>query len=146
VGTHARHDVVSALVKLAASTSYSDRADAGRALAGFAESPPARRLLVALLLDADDTFVTRETAEVLLRRRDAVGLATVASALAVADFGQTTQIVDAVFEVYGIYADQRDAAVRVCGELLDEADESQRQGVTQLRDALLRVNPVLHPA
>lgn len=74
--------MVTALVGLAGSCDYRDRADAGRCLASFAQ---AAGTLLELVLDAGDTFVTRATAEGLLRRQDKVGLAMVASALAAAD-------------------------------------------------------------
>ena len=65
-------------MELAASRDYRDRADAGRAMASFADVPEARGPLVRLVLDRDDTFVTRATAEALLRRRDSAGVAAVA--------------------------------------------------------------------
>ncbi|MFJ9779070.1 hypothetical protein ACIRSS_05775 [Amycolatopsis sp. NPDC101161] len=73
---------MAALIELAGSADYRDRADAGRGLAGFAEMPEARGPLLELVLDDRDTFVTRVTAEALLRRQDLAGLAVVASALA----------------------------------------------------------------
>src|SRR5947209_466677 len=82
---NARRASVIALNDLAGGEDYRDRADAGRGLAGFAEMPEAHETLVKLILDTDDTFVTRATAEALLRRKDVVGLAVVAAALAVAD-------------------------------------------------------------
>src|SRR5690349_16364572 len=81
----ARRAAVAALIELAGSANYRDRADAGRSLASFAEVPEAGRTLLGLVLDAGDTFVTRVTAEALLRRQDTVGLAVVAAALAEAD-------------------------------------------------------------
>jgi hypothetical protein len=70
----ARRAAVIALIGLARSRDYRDRADAGRALASFAETPEAQGPLLELVLDAGDTFVTRVTAEALLRRQDTVGL------------------------------------------------------------------------
>ncbi|UMP07230.1 hypothetical protein [Amycolatopsis sp. EV170708-02-1] len=84
MSNQARRAVVAALIKLAGSPGYRDRADAGRSLANFAEMPEAREPLLELVLDAGDTFVTRATAEALLRRQDSAGLAVVASALAAA--------------------------------------------------------------
>ncbi|GIE92468.1 Resolvase, N terminal domain [Actinoplanes regularis] len=69
----ARRAVVATLIGLAGSPNYRDRADAGRSLAIFAEVPEAGKALLNLVLDAGDTFVTRETATALLRRQDAVG-------------------------------------------------------------------------
>ncbi|MGI5175866.1 hypothetical protein ACQEVZ_05985 [Dactylosporangium sp. CA-152071] len=83
--TGARRAVVAALMRLAGSSGYRDRADAGAALANFAEMPEAARPLQQLLPDASDTFVTLVTADALLRRKDSVGLALVVRALADAD-------------------------------------------------------------
>lgn len=81
----ARRTVVATLIDLAGSPDYRDRADTGRSLASFAEVPKAGKALLDLVLDTGDTSVTHETATALLRRQDTVGLAVVASALAVAD-------------------------------------------------------------
>jgi hypothetical protein len=66
---------VAALIRLAGSVDHRDRTDAGRGLASFAEMSEARAPLLGLVLDAGDTFVTRATAEALLRRQDSAGLA-----------------------------------------------------------------------
>jgi hypothetical protein len=63
VSNEARRAVVAALIELAGSPDYRDRADAGRGLASFAEMPEARGPLLELALDDRDTFVTRVTAE-----------------------------------------------------------------------------------
>ncbi|GAA0716264.1 hypothetical protein GCM10010199_17710 [Dactylosporangium roseum] len=109
----ARRAVVAALLRLAGSGAYQDRADAGRALASFAEMPESAQPLRRLLLDADDTFVTLVTADALLRRKDPAGLALVARALADADDNHADWIFTAVQNVYMIYASERDAAVRM---------------------------------
>src|SRR4051812_42960816 len=54
----ARRAVVAALTRLAESRDYQDRADAGRAMAAFGETPEAKQPLRQLLLDPADTFVT----------------------------------------------------------------------------------------
>jgi hypothetical protein len=142
----ARRAVVSALIRLAGSTDYRDRADAGRSLASFAEMPEAGRTLLGLLLDAGDTFVTRVTAETLLRRQDAVGLAVVAAALAAADPNHADWIHTAVLDVFMVFAGDRDAALRECEVLTTDADEQVRCGLHQLIDILAAINPILHPA
>jgi hypothetical protein len=141
----ARCAVVSTLIGLARSTDYHDRADAGRALASFAATPEAREPLLKLLLDADDTFVTQATAETLLRRHDAAGLAAVASALAKADFNHADWIHTAVIDVFGIFGSDRDAARRNCETLVRDHGGSLRQGAGQLREMLIEINPVLYP-
>ncbi|WP_018348329.1 hypothetical protein [Longispora albida] len=140
-----RRAAVAALVRLGRSHYYHDRADAGRSLASFAEMPEARAALLGLVLDAGDTFVTRATAEALLRRQDSAGLAVVASALAVADPNHADWIHTAVDDVFGVLASERDAAVRECQALGRDADEQMRRGVHELTARLTRINPILYP-
>lgn len=80
-----RRAAVVTLGELGRGDDWRDRADAGHSLAQFAEMPEAVELLLGLVLDRGDTFVTRRTAEGLLRRKDRIGLTIVASALAVAN-------------------------------------------------------------
>ncbi|WP_030719871.1 hypothetical protein, partial [Streptomyces sp. NRRL F-2580] len=80
-----RYAAVIVLIELARNRDYRDRADAGRALAGLAERPEAVGPLRELVLDTADTFVTRVTAQALLRRNGRVGLSIIASALSAAD-------------------------------------------------------------
>jgi hypothetical protein len=141
----ARRAVVATLIGLAGSPNYRDRADAGRSLASFAEVPEAGRALLDLVLDAGDTFVTRVTAEALLRRQDAVGLAVVASALAAADPNHADWIHTAVLDVFMVYSRDRDAAVRECEVLTRGADEQVRCGGRRLIDMLTKISPILYP-
>jgi hypothetical protein len=69
----------------ACSASWSVRADAGRRLAGTAQDAEVAAVLLRLLLDGQDTWVTQETAEALLERGDETGLRLVLAALATAD-------------------------------------------------------------
>src|SRR4051794_32353000 len=85
VDSDLRQAAVGGLGELGRGQDYRDRADAGHGLAGFAEMPEALGPLLELVLDPADTFVTRRTAEALLRRQDRAGLSIVASALAVAN-------------------------------------------------------------
>jgi hypothetical protein len=142
----ARRAAVAALIGLAGSANYRDRADAGRSLASFAEIPEAGRTLLGLVLDAGDTFVTRVTAEALLRRQDAVGLAVVASALAAADPNHADWIHTAMLDVFMVFARDRDAALRECEVLTRGTDEQVRCGGHQLIDMLTEINPILYPA
>jgi hypothetical protein len=141
-----RRAVVNAVIGLAGSPDFRDRADAARTLASFIEIPHARESLLALVLDNDDTHVARVAAEALLRRQDMPGLAIVASALSGADFNHVFWIHTAVLDVFGILASDRDAAVRICEELLREPGETPRRGTAQLREMLTEIDPVLHPA
>jgi hypothetical protein len=140
----ARNAVVAALVDLAGSPDYRDRADAGRCLASFAEMPVAQGPLLALMLDAGDTFVTRATAEALLRRGDMLGLAAVASALAAADPNQVDWVGTAVRDVFIVFSDERDAAVRECEVLTGHLDEQTRRGAGLLTAMLTEIEPILH--
>ncbi|GGQ77300.1 hypothetical protein [Couchioplanes azureus] len=146
MGNEARRGAVAALIELAGSSDYRDRADAGRGLASLVDVPQARGMLLDLLLDAEDTFVTRVTAEALLRRRDKTGLATVALALGTADPDHVDWIDAAVVEVLGVFASDRDAAVRECEALTKDADDQVRHGAHRLMAMLTELNPILLPA
>jgi hypothetical protein len=84
------------------------------------------------VLDAENTFVTRMTAEALLQRHDSAGLAVVASALAVADPNHADWIHTAVFDVLGMSDHDLDTAVRGCAALAQTPDEQVRLGAVQL--------------
>ncbi|GAA1959567.1 hypothetical protein [Kitasatospora viridis] len=140
-----RRACVVALGELGRGGDYRDRADAGQALAAFAEVPEAAGVLGELLLDVGDTFVTLATARALLRRGDRCGLALVAAALAAADWSRGEWIHTAVTEVFGIFAEQHDQAVRLCEELAGEADDSVSAGARELLDMLAGIDPVLRP-
>jgi hypothetical protein len=146
MSVEARRAVVAALIALAESPDYRDRADAGRSLAGFAEMPEARSPLLNLILDPDDTLVTRATAEASLRRQDSAGLATVASALAAADPDHADWIFTAVRDVFGVFSRDRDAAMQECEALTRDPDERTRSGASRLAAMLAEVDPILRPA
>jgi hypothetical protein len=143
--TDLRRDAVAALTALATSPAHRDRADAGDALAALAELPEARDALLDLVLDADDTFVTLRTAAALLRRHDRIGLALVGRALARADDNRADWIGTALHDVLGVFAVDRDAAVRDTADLLRDARGSERAGLERLAAALAGLNPVLLP-
>lgn len=146
MSNEARRAVVAALIKLAGSPDFHDRADAGRSLASFVEVPAARRVLVDLVLDAENTFVTRVTAEALLRRQDRAGLAVVASALATADPNHADWIHTALLDVFMVFGSNRDAALRECEALTQTPDDHVRSGATRLVGTLTEINPLLHPS
>ena len=140
----ARRASVIALIDLAGGDDYRDRADAGRGLAAFAEMNEARETLVRLILDADDTFVTRVTTEALLRRKDLVGLTIVAAALAVADSNRGDWINIAVADVLAVFSRDRDDALRRCETLALDPDERVRRGADELVGMLIEIEPALH--
>jgi hypothetical protein len=146
MSVEARRAAVTALITLAESPDYRDRADAGRSLASFAEMPEARGPLRNLILDAHDTFVTRATAAATLRRQNSAGIATVAAALAAADPNHTDWIFTAVLDVYRAFSRDRDAAMRECEALTRDTDEQTRSGASRLAAMLTEIDPILRPA
>ncbi|MGW7312308.1 hypothetical protein [Streptomyces sp. NPDC054865] len=136
---------VVALAELGRSSDFGDRADAGRGLAGFAEMEQAVDPLLELVLDREDTFVTRVTAEALLRRQDRAGLMIVASALAVASPNHGDWIHTAILDAFAIYASDRDDAMRLCEELTRNPDERVALGARELHESLSGIDCALHP-
>jgi hypothetical protein len=133
------------VIGLAASDDYQDRADAGRALANFAEATESREPLLRLVVDVNDTFVTLATAEALLRRQDTAGFTIVAEALVSADIQHRTYIHDAVSAVFMVFASERDRAMEACDALSLDASALVRQGAAELREMLAQIHPVLYP-
>ncbi|MFI5525736.1 hypothetical protein [Streptomyces platensis] len=143
--TALRRAAVVALSELARSSDYRDRADAGHGLAAFAEMQEAVVPLRELVLDPGDTFVTRRTAEALLRRQDRAGLTIVASALAVANSNHSDWIHTATVDVFSVFSDDRDRAVRLCEEMSRDTDDRVAPGARQLHKVLAEIDPVLRP-
>lgn len=141
-----RHAAFVALRELGRSLDYRDRADAGRGLAAFADMPEALKPLLELVLDPGDTFVTRVTAEAVLRRIDRAGLAIVASAMAVANANHSDWIHTAIVDVFSIFSEDRDKGMQVCEEMLRDTDDRVARGARQLHDTLAEIDPVLRPA
>ncbi|MFD9034166.1 hypothetical protein ACFVZW_23935 [Streptomyces sp. NPDC059567] len=135
-----------ALGELGRSHDFRDRADAGHGLAGFADMREAVGPLLELVLDPRDTFVTRATAEALLRRMDKAGLTIVASALAAADSNHSDWIGTAVVDVFSIFSVDRDNALQLCEEMSQDAADPMAQGAGLLHEILAAINPVLRPA
>ncbi|MFE1949841.1 hypothetical protein ACFW9D_05165 [Streptomyces sp. NPDC059524] len=141
-----RRAVVVTLRELGRSDDWRDRADAGHGLAGLAEMPEAVDPLLELVLDTGDTYVTRRTAEALLRRKDKTGLAIVASALAVADDNHADWIHTAVVDVFSIFWNDLDEGLRLSEELSGDADDRVARGARRLHESLSHIDPVLRPA
>ncbi|MGK5629323.1 HEAT repeat domain-containing protein [Streptomyces sp. URMC 123] len=118
-------------LEAAASPSWSVRAAAGRRLAATAPAtgaaPEAAEALLRLLLDPHDTFVTQETAEALLERRDAWGLRMVLAALAAADDDAADHLGDAVDNVCRQSEDDAERLAALCSELASDADAAVRK-------------------
>ncbi|KOU28745.1 hypothetical protein [Streptomyces sp. WM6368] len=145
MGSDLRRAAVAALGELGRSDDWRDRADAGHGLAAFAEMPEAVGPLLELVLGPGDTFVTRRTAESLLRRVDRSGLSIVASAMAVADANCSDWIHTAVLDVFGIFATDLDEALRLCEELAQDGDDRIARGARELHEDLTAIDPVLRP-
>ncbi|GAA5014821.1 hypothetical protein [Actinopolymorpha pittospori] len=141
-----RRAVVAALIRLADSTEYRDRADAGTCLASYAEMPEAGATLRRLVLDAVDTYVTRWTAAALLRRMDRAGFAMIASAFASADDQTADWIFTAVEDTVGHSESDLAVAMAECAALTSgDDDELVRSGAGRLledmRQALRATDP-----
>jgi hypothetical protein len=146
VDERGRRAVVAALIDLAGSSDYRDRADAGRCLASFLDVPEAGDAARQLVLDAEDTYVTVVAAEALLRRKDTPGLAVLAAALPLADDNHLDWIYPAIRDVFGVLAHERDAAVEVCQALSTHPDQQVRAGAAQLTAELRQLEPILRRA
>ncbi|MFE1823260.1 hypothetical protein ACFRMO_02890 [Streptomyces anulatus] len=115
----------------ASSPSWTQRVRAGRDLASFADVPEAAEMLVGLLLDVEDTAVTRQTAEVLARVGTVAAIRLIALAFAEADDNQAdwlqTGVHDALVEPVGAL----DVAA-ACGKLARDPDEAVRRGAADI--------------
>ncbi|MER7576734.1 hypothetical protein [Streptomyces sp. NPDC126514] len=141
-----RRAVVVTLTDLGRSDDCLDRADAGHSLAAFADMHEAAEPLLRLVLDPHDTYVTRRTAQGLLRRNDRAGLTIVASALAVANDNHADWIHTAIIDVLSIFSQDLEEALRLCEEMADGADDRVARGAGRLLESLTVIDPVLRPA
>lgn len=108
--------------------------------------PEAVGPLLGLVLDPDNTCVTRRTSAGLLRRKDGAGLTIVASALAVANDTQADWIHTAAHDVFSVFSEDLDEALRLCEEMSDDTDGRAARGARQLYESLAEIDPVLRPA
>jgi hypothetical protein len=138
--TGARDAALTALIGLARSPHFRDRADAGHGLARFTDEPAACEVLLELVLDAADTGVTYETATALFRRGDAGALAVLSAATAGAEDSQHDHLHDALHTVL-LYERDRDAALAICRTLTGDPDEQVRSGAEVLVAELLALRP-----
>ncbi|MFF7728795.1 hypothetical protein [Streptomyces sp. NPDC008001] len=113
----------------ASSPTWTQRIRAGRDLASFAEVPEAGEALVGLLLDVEDTAVTRQTAEALARVGTVAAMRLIALAVADADDNQADWLQTGVCDAFVGPDGVPDLAV-VCGELARDPEEAVRQGAT----------------
>ncbi|MFJ6392456.1 HEAT repeat domain-containing protein [Streptomyces sp. NPDC091972] len=115
----------------ASSSSWERRARAGRDLASFADVPEAAEALVRLLLDDEDTAVTRRTAEALARVGTVAAVRLIALAVTGADGNHAdwlqTGVHDALAEADGV----PDVAA-VCAKLAMDQEEAVRRGAAEI--------------
>ncbi|MFD9326275.1 hypothetical protein [Streptomyces sp. NPDC060065] len=115
----------------ALSPSWSQRVRAGHDLASFADVPEAAKALVELLLDDEDTAVTRQTAEALTRVGSVAAVRLIALAVAEADDNQAdwmqTGVHDALARTDGV----PDVAA-VCGQLARDPEAIVRRGASEI--------------
>jgi hypothetical protein len=114
-----RESVVEALVSLSMAADYQDRRDAGVGLVPFADVAPAGVRLGELVLDPEDTAVTRAVVEALMRRRDVAAVAVVAAAVASADEDHSQWIEEGITDALGWMAWPWDEAIEACKDLDD---------------------------
>jgi hypothetical protein len=127
--------VTAELRGLATSSHPEDRAAAGRRLAPKAGHDQVDRLLLDLLLDESNTFVTYQTAEALLARRTPEAARVIARAAALADPRDLTieWLGDAVNDVWLQDAADVGTAVSLTAELCADSDDTVREGAERLR-------------
>jgi hypothetical protein len=116
----------------ASSSSWARRAQAGGALAPFAEIPEAAEVLKALLLDGQDTAVTRQTAQALIRAGTVAAAEILAQAVAGADDSHTDWIQTGVDDALAKGARVRDLLDLYEG-LTQTSDTDIRQGAAAIR-------------
>ncbi|MFE4872052.1 hypothetical protein [Streptomyces sp. NPDC056682] len=115
----------------ASSPSWTQRVRAGRDLASFADVPAAAEVLVGLLLDVEDTAVTRQTAEALARVGTVAAVRLIALAVAEADDNHAdwlqTGVHDALVDPDGV----PDVAA-TCRKLARDQEEAVRRGAAEI--------------
>ncbi|MCW1100264.1 HEAT repeat domain-containing protein [Streptomyces sp. RS2] len=115
----------------ASSPSWSQRVRAGRDLASFADFPEAADALVGLLLDAEDTAVTRQAAKALARVGKVAGVRLIALAVAEADDHQADWLQTGLHDALSGPDSVLDIAA-ICGQLARDQDEAVRQGAAEV--------------
>ncbi|WP_229898626.1 hypothetical protein [Streptomyces finlayi] len=101
-------------------------------LAAFAGEPAAAQALVGLLLDVQDTAVTRQTAEALVRAGTADAVAVLARAVARASDSHADWIQTGVHDALAEGAALMDLLV-LCQGLAHAPEAAVRQGAAEIR-------------
>ncbi|MEE1931306.1 hypothetical protein V1J52_24575 [Streptomyces sp. TRM 70351] len=115
----------------ALSPSWTQRVRVGRDLASFADAPEAAETLVGLLLDVEDTAVTRQTAEALARVGTVAAIRLIALAVAEADDNQADWLQTGVHDVFVGPGGALDVAA-ACGKLARDPEEAVRRGAADI--------------
>ncbi|MEU8952313.1 hypothetical protein [Streptomyces sp. NPDC048489] len=115
----------------ASSPSWTQRVRAGRDLASFADVPEAAQALVGLLLDVEDTAVTRQTAEALARVGTVGAIRVIALAVAEADDNQADWLQTGVHDAL-VGPDGLPDVAAVCGKLARDPEEAVRRGAAEI--------------
>ncbi|MFI8818029.1 MULTISPECIES: hypothetical protein [unclassified Streptomyces] len=122
---------VEAALDGASSPSWSQRVRAGHDLASFSDVPEAAEALVGLLLDVEDTAVTRQTAEALARVGTVAAVRLIALALAEADDSHADWMQTGVHDVLAGPDSVPDVAA-VCVQLARDGEAAVRQGAAEI--------------
>src|SRR4051794_31917034 len=115
----------------ASSPSWRQRARAGRDLALFADVPEAAEALVGLLLDVEDTAVTRQTAEALARVGTVPAVRLIALAVAEADDNQADWLQTGVHDAL-VGPDGVPDVAAACAKLSRDQEEAVRRGAADM--------------
>lgn len=115
----------------ASSPSWTHRVRAGSDLASFADVPQAAKALAGLLLDAEDTAVTRRTAEALARVGTAAAVRLIAAAVAGADDDQADWLEAGVHDALVESGGAPDVAA-VCRRLARDPEAAVRRGAAEI--------------
>jgi hypothetical protein len=115
----------------ASSPSWTQRVRAGRDLASFTDVPEAAEALVGLLLDVEDTAVTRQTAEALARVGTVGAIRLIAFAVAEADDNQADWLQTGIYDALAGPDGVPDVAA-ACGKLALDPEEAVRRGAADI--------------
>ncbi|GAA2495764.1 hypothetical protein GCM10023100_03040 [Actinocorallia cavernae] len=115
----------------ASSPSWIQRVHAGRDLASFADAPEAAEALVGLLLDVEDTVVTRQTAKALARAGTVAAIRLIALAVAEADDNQADWLETGVQDAL-VGPDGLPDIAAACEKLARDPEEAVRRGAADI--------------
>ncbi|WP_370423809.1 hypothetical protein AB8O64_07025 [Streptomyces sp. QH1-20] len=115
----------------ASSPSWTRRVRAGRDLASFIDVPEAADTLLGLLLDAENTAVTRQTAEALARAGTVAAIRLIALAVAEADDNHADWLQTGVHDALVGPGGVPDVAA-ACGKLARDPEKAVRRGAADI--------------